>query len=155
AIFREIHRLHRTARDLREQLDRLPYQLKGQKAKVARQEQALHDGQEALKKLKVRTHELEVTLKGKHQQVRKYEEQQRGATSPKEYDAFKSEIAHARQECEKLEDEILSAMGEAEERAAALPELEKALAQARQEAARFEEAAKERQANLGRALAEA
>ncbi len=155
AIFREVHRLQKTVRDLREQIERFPYQLKAQKAKVTRHEQLLQEGQEALKRLKVKTHELEVSLKGKHQQMKKYEEQQRGSTSPKEYDAFKTEIGHAQRECQRLEDEILTAMGEAEEKAATVPELEKALAQVRQEAARFEETAKERQAALGQALAEA
>ncbi|MBI1915559.1 MAG: hypothetical protein HYS12_12625 [Planctomycetes bacterium] len=155
AIFREVHRLQKTVRDLREQIDRFPYQLKAQKAKVARHEQALQEGQEALKRLKVKTHELEVTLKGKHQQSKKYEDQQRGATSSKEYDAFKTEITHARQECDQLEEEILTALGEIDDKTAALPELEKALAQVRQEATRFEATAKERQAALQRALADA
>jgi len=154
-IFREVHRLQKTVRELREQIERFPYQLKAQKTKVARHEQVLRDGQEALKRLKVKTHELEVSLKGKHQQIKKYEEQQRSATSSKEYEAFKSEIGHARQECGQLEDDILAAMAETDEKTAALPELEKALAQARQEAARFEETAKERQDTLGQALAEA
>jgi uncharacterized protein len=155
AIFREVHSLQKTVRDLREQIDRFPYQLKAQKAKVTRHEQLLQEGQEALKRLKVKTHELEVSLKGKHQQIKKYEEQQRSATSSKEYDAFKTEIGHGQQECQRLEDEILTAMGESEEKAAALPTLEKALAQVRQDAADFEQTAKERQAALGQALAEA
>ena len=55
AIFREVHRLQKTVRDLREQIDRFPHQLKAQKTKVARHEQMLHEGQEALKRLKVKT----------------------------------------------------------------------------------------------------
>jgi predicted nucleic acid-binding Zn-ribbon protein len=152
-IFREVHRLQKTVRDLREQIDRFPHQLKAQKTKVARHEQMLQEAQDALKRLKVKTHEREVTLKGKHQQIKKYEDQQRGATSSKEYEAFKHEIDHARQECDQLEEEILTALGEIDEKTAALPELEKALAQARQEATRFEATAKERQGALQQALA--
>ncbi len=154
AILREVHQLHQTARGLREQLDRFPYQLKAQKAKVARQEEALRQAQEALKKLKVRTHELEVELRGTHQKVEKYTKQQREAiTNKREFDALQTEITNARDECKRLEDKILAAMGETEEGTAALPGLEQALAQGKLEAARFEETARERQATLGEALA--
>src|SRR5262245_19525950 len=154
-IFREVHRLQKTVRDLREQIERFPHQLKAQKAKVTRHEQMLHEGQDALKRLKVKTHELEVTLKGKHQQIKKYEDQQRGATSSKEYEAYKHEIDHARQECDQLEEQILTALGEIDEKTAAVPELEKALAQVRQEATRIEVTAKERQGTLQQALTDA
>src|SRR5260370_2260584 len=155
AILREIHRLQKNASDLREQLNRLPHQLKAQKAKVARQETDLRDAQEALKRSKVKTHELEVTLKSKQQQIAKYEEQRNKAGSKKEYDAFQVEIAHAKQDCQAIEDKILTAMVETDERTVAVPQLEKALAQAKQDAQRFEETATDRQANLTEQLAAA
>jgi predicted nucleic acid-binding Zn-ribbon protein len=148
ATLRQIHTLQQAAHGLREQLARLPHQLKAQKARVARQEDALRETQDALKRLKVKIHEREGSLKGKHQQIKKYEEQQRGSTSTKEYDAFKTEIGHARQECQALEEEILAAMVELDERTAALPGQEKELAEARADSARFEESAKERQESL-------
>jgi predicted nucleic acid-binding Zn-ribbon protein len=155
AILREIHRLQKNASDLREQLNRLPHQLKAHKGKVARQETELHDAHEALKRSKVKMHELEVTLKSKQQQITKYEDQRNKAGSKKEYDAFQAEIGHARQDCQAIEDQILTAMVETDERSAALPQLEKALAQAKQDAERFEESAKDRQANLTEQLAAA
>ena len=69
--------------------------------------------------------------------------------------AFKTEITHARQECDQLEEQILTALGAIDEKTAALPELEKALAQARQEATRFETTATERQGALQQALTDA
>jgi predicted nucleic acid-binding Zn-ribbon protein len=141
---REIHRLRRFARDLQEQLERAPRQRKAQQAKVARQEEALREGQEAIKHLKVAIHEKEVTLKTTHGQIGKYQKQLNEATAKKEYDALQVEIANAKALCQRLEDEILTALAESEERTARLPELEKAVAQARAEFTSFEQGAQAR-----------
>jgi uncharacterized protein len=138
AILREIHRLRRHAADLQARIDQGPRQTKAQHAKVARQEETLQQAHEALKKLKVTMHEKEVSLKATQQQIAKYEKQLNEAASKKEYDALKTEIAAARQKVRQLEDEILDAMGESEERTARLPEEEKALRQAKEEVLQYE-----------------
>src|SRR5437667_12663744 len=92
-LMREIHRLRRFARDLKEQIDRAPVQLKAQKNRATRQEDAACDNQEAIKKLKVTVHEKEVTLKTTHGQIAKHQKQLNEAASKKEYDALQSEIA--------------------------------------------------------------
>lgn len=135
---REIHRLRRFADGLQEQLDRIPRQRKAYQAKCAKQEQALKDEQEAIRKLKVTASDKEKQLKGKHEQITRFEQQKNTVGSKKEFDALNLEIAHARETCSKLEDEILAAMLESEERTARVPELEKALALVRAEVARFE-----------------
>src|SRR5262245_41076103 len=155
ALLRQLHRMHRHVHDLREQLQRLPFTLKAQKARLARQEEAYREAQDALKHLKVATHEKEVTLKTKNQQIAKYEKQREELTSKKEFDALQLEINAARQACQKLEYEILASMMEADEKTAALPAIEKASRQAREEFARFEETAKEREADLKSQLAAA
>jgi predicted nucleic acid-binding Zn-ribbon protein len=152
ALLRELHRLHRQARDLREHIDRLPSQMKIQKAKVTRHEQALVDCQNALKQLKVTIHDKELTLKETHQQIDKYEGQLNTATAMKEYRALQTEIANARKLCSRLEDEILLAMTETDERKAALPGLEQAAQNAREELARFDAEAAQKQANVSSEL---
>jgi predicted nucleic acid-binding Zn-ribbon protein len=147
-IFRQIHRLRRFARDLQEQLDRIPRQLRAQQAKVARQEELYREAQDALKHLKVAVHDKEVTLKTTHGQVSKYQKQLNEAGSKKEYDALQAEIAAAREKCRQMEDEILNGMSESEEKAAQLPELDKAVKQAKEEYGRFEKEAGGRQADL-------
>jgi predicted nucleic acid-binding Zn-ribbon protein len=154
-LFREIHRLRRFGHDLREQLERVPRQLKAQQAKVARQEELLRQGQEALKHLKVTTHEKEVSLRSAHQQIAKHERQLNEAASKKEYDALKAEIAADREKCQRLEDEILQAMTDTDERTAALPALEQNVRQAKEEYTRAEQGAGERVASLQAQLAEA
>jgi predicted nucleic acid-binding Zn-ribbon protein len=152
---REIHRLRKLARDLQEQLERGPRQLKAQQAKVTRQETLLKEEQDTIKKLKVATHEKEVSLKTTHTQIAKYEKQRSGAESKKEYDALQNEIAVAQERTRQLEDEILAALTESEERTAKLPELEKALKQAKEDAATFEKGMAERAAGLTASLSEA
>jgi uncharacterized protein len=138
ATLREIHRLRRHARDLQQEIDRGPYQLKAHRAKAAKVEEAFREAQDALKKLKVATHDNEVTLKSTHGQIAKYERQLDEAADKKQYDALKHEVATARQKAQTLEDAILEGMSEAEERTAKLPEQEKGLQRAKEELAAFE-----------------
>jgi predicted nucleic acid-binding Zn-ribbon protein len=154
-VMREVHRLRKLARDLQEQFDRGPRQLKAQHAKVARQETLLHEEQDLIKKLKVATHEKEVSLKTAHSQIAKYQKQLSEAAAKKEYDALQNEIAVAQERTRQLEDEILTAITESEERTARVPELEKAVRQAKDEAAAFEKGTAERNADLSARLAEA
>jgi predicted nucleic acid-binding Zn-ribbon protein len=154
-IFREVHRLRRYIHDLQEQIDRVPRQVKAQQTKVTAREQAHHDAQEAIKRLKVDAHSKEVTLRATHGQIAKHRDQLNKAGSTKEYDALKTEIVAEEARAQRLEDEILAAMTEGEEKAAQLPELEKAVQQAREEFARFEQGINARIADLRAQLTEA
>jgi predicted nucleic acid-binding Zn-ribbon protein len=135
---REIHRLRRHARDLQQEIDRGPIQLKAHRAKAAKVEEAFRAAQEELKKLKVTTHENEVTLKATHGQIAKYERQLDEAADKKQYDALKHEIAVAREKAQTLEDAILEGMGQVEDRSAKLPEQEQGVKQAQENLAAFE-----------------
>jgi len=147
-ILRELHRLRRHAKNLHDEIERLPRQIKAQQGKVARQEEVLRQAQEALKKLKVATSEKEKSLKAKHQDIARYQKQRDEATGKKEYDALQHEIAAAQEMCRQLEDEILNSLMESDERTAQLPELEKALKQAKDELANFDQISAGRRAVL-------
>jgi predicted nucleic acid-binding Zn-ribbon protein len=155
AIFREIHRLRRFSHELQEQINRGPLQEKMQQAKVARQEESYREAQEAIKRLKVEIHGKEVTLKTAHGQVAKYQKQLNEAESKKEYDALQHEINDARAACQRLEEEILDSIADSEEKTARLPELERAVHQAKDEYARFQAGIQERLSSLQMQLAEA
>jgi predicted nucleic acid-binding Zn-ribbon protein len=105
---------------------------------VTRQEEAVHEANDTLKRLKMMSHEKEGRLKATLQQIDKHERQLNEAGSKKEYDALKTEIAADKKKCQELEDEILGHMGEIEERTAQLPQLDKALRQAKEEYVDFE-----------------
>jgi predicted nucleic acid-binding Zn-ribbon protein len=147
-ILREIARLRRFARDLKEQIDRAPKQLKVQQAKVARQEELQREGQEAIKKQKMAIHEKEVTLKGTNTLIAKHQKQLNEAGSKKEYDALRAEIDSEKRNCSKLEDDILALMTEMDDRTAQMPELEKNVRTAREDYQKFEAGAGERNAAL-------
>jgi uncharacterized protein len=153
-LMREIHRLRRFARDLKEQMDRAPLQLKAQQAKVARQEDAANSNLEAIKKLKVAIHDKEVTLKTTHNQIAKHQKQLNEAGAKKEYDALQTEIAGARAKCATLEEESLTAMGESEERTAKAPELGKAAKSAKETFVQYEKESGARMATLKQQLDE-
>ena len=152
---RELHRLQRLIRDLKTETEKGPRLLRQQQARLTRAEDAVREAHDTLKLLKVSAHEKEVSLKASHQQIAKYEKQRETAASKKELDAFEHEIAHARANCAKFEDEILAVMGEIEEKTARIPELDKALAQVKLEAAGFEKEEQERQQRLSGELVRA
>lgn len=148
AILRELHRLRRHAKDLKDEIERMPRQLKAQQGKVARQEDAIKQVQETIKKLKVAAADKEKSLKAKHADIAKYEKQRNEATAKKEYDALGAEITAAKEACSKFEEEVLTHLTEIDEHNARLPELEKLLKQAQNDVANFDSICKARQGEM-------
>jgi predicted nucleic acid-binding Zn-ribbon protein len=154
-ILREIHRLRRHAKELQSEIERVPRLLKAHHVKVTKQEEAVREAQEMLKRFKLTSHEKEGQLKATLQQINKHEAQLNQAGSKKEYDALKSEIAADKAKSQELEDEILGHMSDIEQRTAQLPELDKAVQQAKAEYAEFEKSARERAHSLTEQLNQA
>lgn len=146
SIFREIHRLRRFLRDLQEGIDRHPRLLKGQHLKVEAQEKQLKDNEDALKKLKIDVHQNELTLKTTSGQIQKYDKQMDSASSPKEMEAFKTQIANAKATVERLEDLMLGQLNEIDERTKQIPELKKLVDKAHDDYKTFETVQNEKQA---------
>ena len=155
AILREIHRLRRNAKDLKSKIDQGPRQLRAQEEKVARQEQLLKQAQDELKHLRVATRDKEISLKDADDQIKKYQKQLSDIMSKKEYDALKNELAHARDKGAKLEDAILEALSQIEERTAQIPVLENNLKEARNQADQFNREYQTRLADLAKQLQDA
>jgi predicted nucleic acid-binding Zn-ribbon protein len=151
-ILREIHRLRRHARDLQSEIDRSPRLLKAQQVKIARQEDAVKEAHDLLQKLKLKRLEREAELKTAQQLTAKHEKQLSESTSKKEYDALRVEIASDKKKCQELEDEILESMIAVDDQTAHIPELEKAVQQAKVEVAAFEKTAQARQVGLAEQL---
>lgn len=155
---RELHRLHRHIRELKDQTEAGPRLLKQQQLRLQRAETALADAKKHIQTLRASVLEKESALKATHAQIGKYEKQRETAGSKKEYDALETEIKHAREQCQKLEDESLTVLAEIDEKVAETPALEKTLAQAKTETAGFETEEQRRQQvlaiELDRALGE-
>ena len=155
AILRELHRLRRHARDLQTEIDRGPRLFKAQQTKAARQEELLKETQELIKKLKVKNHDKEGELKVRQEQLIKHQRQLNIAASKKEYDALQHELADGKKAISQLEDEILETMGQTDEKTAQVPELERALKQAKEEVVQFDRTNQARLATLTEQLRQA
>lgn len=92
-----------------------------------KQLQQMHD---VLKTLKVAIHEKEVSLKANLTQIDKYFKQRNIAKEKKEFDALTHEMEDLKQINNVLEEEILSMMGDLEEKQTQVPPLEEAVKQA-------------------------
>jgi len=143
-ILRECHRLRKHLRDLQAEIDRGPRVLKARQAALAAEEQAHKDAYDAIKKLKLKQKEDEGALKAVESQLGKLHQRSLEVTTMKEMEATKSEIAQATAKKEALEDAILAAMAEIEERTADLPNVEKKWADAQKAFAQYQADAKER-----------
>lgn len=155
STLREVHRLRRHAKELHDEIERAPRILKARQAKITAQENALKEGQDELKRLKVSSLEKESQLKATQQNIAKHEKQKNEATSKKEYDALGVEIASDKKKCQGLEDEILEALTKIDEQTARIPALEEAVKKARDEYAAFEKETQSRAEGLRQELAKA
>ncbi|MBJ7305051.1 MAG: hypothetical protein DWI08_04100 [Planctomycetota bacterium] len=153
-IFKEIHKYSIHAFELQEHIARIPRQIKAQKTRIERMEKEFKDFQDLLKKIKVSIHEKEVSFKELNAKNAKLQKQQNEASDNKAYDALKTEIGTTKAEISKVEDEILFAITEQEEKTAALPEQEKLLKTAKAEAIAIEKSSTERKAELEKQLTE-
>jgi predicted nucleic acid-binding Zn-ribbon protein len=144
-ILKDIHRLKRHIKDLEAKLEQGPKAHRAHQLKVAQAEETLHKAQETIKHLKVTIHDKEVSIKAAQQSIEKLEKTP--VSNKKEYDALRAEIATANKSIRALEDEILEAMAEVEDKTKLIPETEKLLHKAKADAAQFD---KDHQARLER-----
>jgi uncharacterized protein len=147
-LFREIHRLRRHLRDLKKEIDLLPVSLKAYQNKVVKQEQALKDAQDGIKKQKVAINEKEVSLKSANQLLVKYEKQANDLKTPKEVEAIQTEIANTKKHIAQLEEEALAKLAGLDEMNAKLPSFDEQLKKAREQLKAFESEMGERRERL-------
>lgn len=150
-LLKEIHRLRKFLRDLQSEIDLGPRVAKIRQQTLAAAEQTHKDAYDTIKKLKLKQKDDEGTLKQTETRLEKLAFELNGASSKKEFDAKQTEIANATTKKGELEDAILTAITEIEERTANLPAVEKAWADAQ---AAFAEGQTEAKARLERMLAE-
>ncbi len=145
---RTLHRIHRQLGDLREQLARGPRLSQAHAANVQRLEAALADAKAQLTAAKIRSHAKEVELKEAEEALQRRKTQLQQATSNKEYQALKDQIAASEVTNSVLADEALDALMKVDELTAKLAEAEAALARARQEADKVQQEFRQREPGL-------
>lgn len=109
-LLRHLHRLHRQINDLNDRLSRGPRQIKAGEAAVAACEKACTDAAEKLKKARLAADDKQLQLKTREQRVEETQAKLNTASSNREFDALKEQIAADKQANEVLSDEILEAL---------------------------------------------
>jgi uncharacterized protein len=137
-LFRQIHRLRVHSRELQTEIDRAPVQLKARQNFAAKQAKLAQEGRDKLKKLKLTVHESESDLKSAHEQLQKYRRQLNDVTDQKQFEALKHEISDAESRCAKMEESILTGLGEIDEQTAQVPLLDAAAAKAKSDLDSFD-----------------
>ncbi|MCZ2344067.1 MAG: hypothetical protein LC104_20080 [Bacteroidales bacterium] len=151
STLKELHRLRRHLRNLQEEIDRGPRVLKIRQQNLNTEEQAHRTAHETLKKLKLQQKADEGSLKETEQRLAKLQADIHSAASKKEFDAKTHEIAFTTTRKSELEDSILMAITEIEERTAQLPAVDQKWADVQAEFAAYQ---KEAQQRLERLLTE-
>ena len=126
-LFRDLHAVLLRDRDLKELADEEKRRLRRFEVRAEQQQKLVAEIQANLKQLKVTINDKEVTIKANQAKIAKYQEQLNKASTPKEYEALRREIENEKLANRVLEEQILQAMLEVEEKAKQIPELEKSL----------------------------
>ncbi|MCE9533693.1 MAG: hypothetical protein K8T89_21585 [Planctomycetes bacterium] len=142
-LLREIHRIRLHLRELHNEIENQPRKHKAHLARIAKNEQTLKDALDQIKSLKAANGARELQMKSTAQQLQKFEKQMSDMKTPKEVEAKETEIASAKLNIQALEDSILSAFTDIEEKTAKIPPLEEQVKKAKADFAKFETESKE------------
>ncbi len=144
-VLRTLHRVHRQLTDLRVRLERGPRQIAAREANIAQHQQQLTKLQAEAKAFRVTTDAKQLQFKSKEEKVKELRVKLNSATSNREYQALKDQIAAEEMTNSVLADEILDAMEKGDAFQASIAATTAALAKAKEdtEKARKEIAARE------------
>jgi hypothetical protein len=152
-LLRELHRIHRQLADLRERLERGPKQIKVVKAGLVQQEQNEAAAKETITRAKVAADEKQLQLKHREGRIADLKAKLNAATSNKEYQALKEQIAADEQANSVLADEILEALEKIDELQANLTESRRRVAKTKEELGKVQQRVQEEQSGLESELA--
>ena len=136
---RELHRIHRQLTDLRERLDRGPKQVRARQANLATQEAALAKIKTDIKTAKMTSDRKNLDLKTGEAKIRDLETKLNTASSNKEYQALRDQIAAAKMAGSVLSDEILEGMEQVDQLEVTANEAQQKVAAAKEELAKIEQ----------------
>lgn len=144
ASLRELHRIHQQLGDLRERLERGPKQIRAHAANVARLEAEAAEAQQESTNAKMLADQKQLSLKTGESRITDLKVKLNAASSNREYQALKEQIAADTMANSVLEDEILEALGKIDELKVAVGEAQQKVVKAKEEQAKIEAAVAER-----------
>ncbi len=158
SALRELHRIHRQLHDLQERKERGPKQIKARESNLTRLAEELAKLQAEHKAARVRSDQKQLLLKGGEDKIEGLKTKLNQATSNREYQALKEQIAADQMAGSVLADEILEVMEKIDELAAHVAEQQQKIVAAKGELAKVEQAVRDQvdelDAEIGRLDAE-
>jgi predicted nucleic acid-binding Zn-ribbon protein len=107
---RELHRIHRQLTDLRDRYERGPKQVAAVDANLKKMELDLEQAKDAAKKTRILADQKQLQLKGREDKIKELTGKLNQASSNREFQALKEQIAADEQANSVLSDEILEAL---------------------------------------------
>ncbi len=145
---RELHRIHRQLADLRERLERGPKQIHAGEINVQRLEEEQAEAKEQFKRARIAADERQLQLKSREDRVEDLKRKLNLASSNKEYQALKEQIAADEQASSVLADEILEMLEKIDELEAAVGKADVNLKKAKEELAKTKSRVESEQGRL-------
>ncbi|MCA9120945.1 MAG: phospholipase [Planctomycetaceae bacterium] len=153
SALRELHRIHKQLTDLRGRLDRGPKHVAASQGAVRRMELDAEQAKDAHKKARVSSDEKQLQLKSREAKIDDLKSKLNQASSNKEFQTLKDQIAADQQANLVLEDEILESLEKIDQLAAKVKKAEADLATAKAEATKVKTRIEGEQAGLESELA--
>jgi len=117
---RELHRIHRQLTDLRSRIERGPRQVKAGNSSVRKLELETEQAKESLKRARITADEKQLLLKSREDRIEDLHTKLNGASSNKEFQTLKNQIAADEQANLVMQDEVFEALEKIDELAAKL-----------------------------------
>ena len=148
SALRELHRIHRQLTDLRERKDRGPKQIKAREGNLARLADELAKLQADHKAARVRSDQKQLLLKSGEDKTEGLKAKLNAASSNREYQALKDQIAADQMAGSVLADEILEVMEKIDELAAQVAEHQQKMTVTKDELAKAEQIVRDQTGQL-------
>jgi predicted nucleic acid-binding Zn-ribbon protein len=106
-LLQRLHRIYRQRNDIQSQIDRCPRQIAAGEVQVQKCRQAVTDAIDAVKRTKMAADQKQLQLKERENRLDTLQGKLNAASSNREYDSFREQIAADKQANSVLSDEIL------------------------------------------------
>ncbi|MDP6556857.1 MAG: phospholipase [Pirellulaceae bacterium] len=145
---RELHRIHRQLADLRSRIERGPRQIKAGESSVRKLKLETEQAKESLKRARMTADEKQLHLKSREDRIEELRTQLNGASSNKEFQTLKNQIAADEQANLVMQDEVLEALEKIDELAGKLTAGNDSLTTVQVETAKISKRVEGEQGNL-------
>ncbi len=145
---RELHRIHRQFADLRDRFERGPKQVAARETNLTRMADELGKLQAESKAARVRSDQKQLLLKSGEEKIGSLKSKLNTASSNREYQAFKDQIAADEMANSVLADEILESLEKIDEFQRMIVEAQKKITAAKEELAKVQETVRQESAGL-------